>query len=426
MARSCRSPRRIARPRLPLRATGSGVRCHPGAAAEAMAPRGHDSTPEPPHKRNCGKEKTISFRYTLGQPPRNGRVEGGARFVRSDALCAFVCRAGLPPHLSPMRVLLLFPERNISGIKPPGNDHQESSPVTCPPTSSRACGLPLLAQEAEQHVVLPAAVDAEIFPRVAFLAEAALHQQSAARRRCAARHAASTPMEPRALEGEGESAAAPRSCSPGARDARPSSSRGSPVSATPRRTLVRPMPPSSVSSLETEQQEAVALVAAPVGGIAREPAAERRRGSARRRDQVGSHGREEGARFAAQLGPGAPIAPLGRAQHTRWPVEAEGAAVRREEARRRDSSSGTTRPHAPSVRRAGRRPRSARPGPSAAASAARRDEAPRHALDRRRRRRVDVCDEFAAGRAAGRTPACASPAARSAPRCSRATSRARP
>src|SRR5260370_16944748 len=62
---------------------------------------------------------------------------------------------------------------------------------------------PFVAQHAEQHVVLPAAVDAQIFARIALFAETGLEQQAAARpvMRQARRL---DPMQLQALESEAE------------------------------------------------------------------------------------------------------------------------------------------------------------------------------------------------------------------------------
>ena len=152
-------------------------------------------------------------------------------------------------------------------------------------------------------------------------------------------------------------------------------------------------------------------------GIAREPAAE---GGAGQR--VGRPARlprrEEGARRAAQLGPCAPVAPLRRAQHGRSPGQRKGGGDGPEEARKTQESSGTTSPRRSVAAQAlghSSAISSARPGRAPSGSAdAEEPWRPRTPQPRRPRRYAAISS---CSRAAGRTPACASPAARSARSC---------
>src|SRR5260221_9721329 len=119
---------------------------------------------------------------------RSGAVGDAVRFVKAP-------RRGSPP-----------PSCNPQGHRyfPPARRRSSLAMRTASPRSSLLTPVlahPFVAQHAEQHVVLPAAVDAQIFARIALFAETGLEQQAAARpvRRQARRL---DPMQLRALERE--------------------------------------------------------------------------------------------------------------------------------------------------------------------------------------------------------------------------------
>jgi len=166
---------------------------------------------------------------------------------------------------------------------------------------------------AEQHVVLPAAVDAQIFARIALFAETGLEQQAAARpvMRQARRL---DPMQLQALESEAEHQAEARAhiAAPGITLADPIAEAAALGHAAA--NIAEADAADHRAILPAEQEEAVALVGAPVGHIALEAAA---KGGAcqriRRPARLPRH--QEAARLAAQPRPFLPIAALWRPQH---------------------------------------------------------------------------------------------------------------
>src|SRR6185437_11609757 len=192
-------------------------------------------------------------------------------------------------------------------------------PVT--PSLAPVLAQPFVAQHGEQHVVLPAPVDAEILAGVAFLAEAGLEQQPAARpvMRQAGRLDA---VQLQALEGKAQhqAEAGGHVSPPGIALADPiSEARGLGDAAA---DVAQAEPADQRAVVAAEQEEAVALVGAPVRHIALEATA---KGGARQR--IGRPARlprhEETARLAAQLRPFLPIAALGRPQRDAIVDEAE-------------------------------------------------------------------------------------------------------
>ena len=291
---------------------------------------------------------------------------------------------------------------------------------------------PFLAQQAEQHMVLPAAVDAEIgawrsLPRGSPISAAA---------RGSARYAAGRP--PRRGAG-GARSKAKREDQPqpfahvalaGMRLADPIAEAGGlgdaaadigEADAAQERVVVA-----------AEEQEAVALVAAPIERVAREAAAEGARGDSASLDQVGSHGVRKSRE-----------APRSSAQARQSRRSGGRSTVRRPASRKGGGAVPNSRVQAQELERHPLAPRE-----SVAAQARRRcvrylerpDRAERGEGRRRRRAmrlatRIDriLVDRIDTPRPArpaierpADRPAYASPAARSARSCLRATSGARP
>src|SRR5581483_1999668 len=240
-------------------------------------------------------------------------------------------------------------------------------------TNLPPCGVahPFVPQNGEEHVVLPAAVDAEIFAGETLFAEAALEEEAAARRvvrQCRGFDA----MELQALKGEAQyelearrhvaparvTLADPIAEAAGLGDA---AAHVAEANAADQRIV-----------LEAEHQETVALVGAPIGGVALEAAA---KGAARQRIRRPARlpRRKEAPRFAAERRPGLPVAAFGRPQQDALAEKPECRRRCAEQARQAQQVGGQTIASALSgraARRAGCRARCGRSDRARRASAA--------------------------------------------------------